>query len=93
MIPCFIQWIQAAFIAGVCNLVIVSQSNILDIFMNAAALIVIMEIDDYVGEFTGQAFSAQSNLLRFQTFQRANALANMFSSIVLILFIGVALMF
>ena len=35
--------------AGKCNLVIISQGNILDVFMNAAALIVIMEIDDHVG--------------------------------------------
>ena len=37
--------------AGVCNLVIISQGNMLDVFMNAAALIIIMEIDDHVGAY------------------------------------------
>ena len=49
--------------AGVCNVVIMSQGNMIDVFMNAAALIIVMEIDDHVGKYCTQGFGLQSKLL------------------------------
>ena len=72
------------FMAGVCNLVIISQGNILDIFMNAAALIVIMEIDDHVGEYCMQAFSTQTKMLKIESTVGFSTAANMFSTLILI---------
>ena len=58
-----VQALQAAAMAGVSNIVIMSQGNLLDVFMNAAALIIVMEIDDHVGAYCMQSFELQSKML------------------------------
>ena len=93
LLPCVVQWMQSVFMAGVCNLVIISQGNILDVFMNAAALIVIMEIDDHVGEYCMQQFSSQTVMLKVRNNIRVSSYANLFSTLVLISFSIVACIF
>lgn len=75
-----------AFLAGVSNLVVFSKTTMLDVFMSAASLTVIMNIDDVVGEYFINSMGAQPNVLRLQIRNENYALANFFSTMVIFFF-------
>ena len=54
--------------------------------MNAAALIVVMEIDDVLGAFVGQGFSSEPNFLKVRVKDTFFAWNNMNSILLLISF-------
>ena len=59
-----IQWIQMAFLAGVANLVVFSKTSMIGIFTVSAALLLIMNIDDVVGQYFCASMCSQPNILR-----------------------------
>ena len=82
-----------AFLAGVSNLVVFSKTTMLDVFMSAASLTVIMNIDDVVGEYFINSMGAQPNVLRLQIRNENYALANFFSTMVIFSFVTATIAF
>jgi hypothetical protein len=76
--------------AGVCNLTIGAQGSPEDAFMNFAALLVLLDLDNFIGGYFAQYLGCHDKMLKIEASKYQLKVANFFSTCTLGFFILLA---